>query len=332
MNIEALPAIASLGLESERHLAALHSTSKHFTHDRIQRATLSSGLTIEYATESSADEPEAEDSSTEHVIMIGGYTMPKESWAPVIDIWLDKWNAKPQKKKLTLLTFDNRGVGGSDAPFTRYTTSQMAQDTLGLMDYVGWQSAHVVGYSMGGMIAIELATFAPERVRSLSLLATTRGSYTPNLRMWKPFLGSLFGGSMHCLMELLYPCAILDKPVDGRDGPTIQDVLTNYHATRRSVNKLSPLYALIAQGMACLTHWVSNERLKAVAKSKFPILIIGSKHDIMIPLENFVTLIEHLKGEHVHTLFFKTGGHGVLFQFADEIADALQKTIERSEL
>jgi hypothetical protein len=69
---------------------------------------------------------------------------------------------------------------------------------------------------MGGMIAIELAATVPERVRSLTLLVTTRGAYVPHPRMWKPFLGSVLGGSMRCVMELLYPSSILDKPIHGR--------------------------------------------------------------------------------------------------------------------
>ncbi|KAL7690383.1 putative alpha/beta hydrolase-1 [Plasmopara halstedii] len=332
MNSENLPAFAEIGFHSERHLAALHSAPMHFINDRIHRAKLSSGLTLEYFIESSAGEPDSEDLQPEHVVMISGFKMPKESWAPVIDILLDKWNIQMGGKKLSILTFDNRGVGGSDAPVTRYTTSQMAQDTLELMDYVGWKSAHVVGISMGGMIAIELAASAPKRVCSLSLLVTTRGAYWPHPSMWKPLLGSMLGGSTQCLMELLYPASILGKPIDGRDGLTIQEVFTQYHATPHSKNALPPLYAVIAQGMACLTHWVSNERLKEVANSKFPILIIGSKHDIMIPPENYVTLTEYLKGEHVHSLFFETGGHGVFLQFVEEVADAIQQTIKRSQL
>ncbi|KAF1792276.1 SNARE associated Golgi protein [Phytophthora cactorum] len=331
MKIEEIPTFAGLGIHSERHIAALRSAPKHFPKDRIQRATLPSGLTIEYAIESS-DEPETEDLPEERLVMINGFMMTKEGWAPVIDILVDKWDAKTQGKKLKILSFDNRGAGGSDAPFTRYTTSQMAQDTLSLLNYVGWDSAHFVGGSMGGMIAIELAATVPERVLSLALLLTTRGAYLPHPRMWKPFLGSVLGGSMQCVMELLYPSTILNKPIDGRDGLTVQDVLKKYHATPQSDNALPPLYALIAQGVACLTHWVSDERLELVAKSDFPILIIGGKQDILIPPENSVTLIERLKGEHVHTLFFETGGHGAFFQFVEEIADGLQQTIQRAKL
>ncbi|TDH68440.1 hypothetical protein CCR75_006659 [Bremia lactucae] len=332
MQIDKIPAITDLGIHTERHLEALYSVSKHFPKDRIQRATLRTGLTLEYAIESSADEPESEDLPAENLVMINGFVMTKEGCAPIIDMLLDKWDTKARGKKLNILSFDNRGAGGSDTPYTRYTTTQMAQDTLALMDHVGWNSAHFMGISMGGMIAQELAATVPHRVRSLSLVVTTRGAYIPHMRMWRPFLGSIFGQSMRCLLELLYPAAILEKTLEGRNGLTVQNALTQYHSTPQSANQSSSYFAMLAQGMAILTHWVSNERLATVAKSNFPILIIGSKHDIMIPPENFVTLVEHLKGEHVRAMFFETGGHGVPFQFVEEVADALQDSIERSWL
>lgn len=145
MKMEEIPTFAGLGIHSERHIAALRSAPKHFTKERIQRATLLSGLTLEYAIVSSDNEAGTEDFPEERVVLITGYTMTKEGWAPSIDILLDKWNTKAHGRKLKILSFDNRGAGGSDAPFARYTTSAMAQDTVSLLDYVGWDSAHVVG-------------------------------------------------------------------------------------------------------------------------------------------------------------------------------------------
>jgi pimeloyl-ACP methyl ester carboxylesterase len=64
-----------------------------------------------------------------------------------------------QADRYTCLVLDNRGIGKSDKPLLRYTTSEMARDVIELLDHVGWtekQSVHVVGISMGGMIAQEL--------------------------------------------------------------------------------------------------------------------------------------------------------------------------------
>ena len=104
---------------------------------------------------------------------------------------------RDQSTKYSCLVFDNRGIGESDKPLARYSTSEMAKDTLELVDHVGWTSnrqLHVIGVSMGGMIAQELvrhptipsyfhpvfmksvlilqACIAPERIASLSLVST----------------------------------------------------------------------------------------------------------------------------------------------------------------
>lgn len=63
-------------------------------------------------------------------------------------------------------------MGKSDKPAGPYTTSMMADDTVGLMDHIGVEKAHVLGVSMGGMIAQELAINHPERVDKLVLGCT----------------------------------------------------------------------------------------------------------------------------------------------------------------
>jgi len=67
--------------------------------------------------------------------------------------------AHDQASTYTSLVFDNRGIGKSDKPLSRYSSSEMAKDTLELLDHLGWtgkRQLHVIGISMGGMIAQEL--------------------------------------------------------------------------------------------------------------------------------------------------------------------------------
>ena len=96
-------------------------------------------------------------------------------------LWLQGLNAPAAAWSVQLAHFsqtmrgiapDARGVGKSDAPEGPYTTAQMAEDFLAVLDAVGVERAHVVGLSLGGAAAQELALRHPGRVRSLALLAT----------------------------------------------------------------------------------------------------------------------------------------------------------------
>ncbi|AKT37345.1 alpha/beta fold hydrolase [Chondromyces crocatus] len=74
-----------------------------------------------------------------------------------------------------VITFDNRGVGGSDAPPGPYSAEQLARDTASLIEGLGLGRAHVLGHSMGGFVAQALAITWPERIDRLILSATHFG-------------------------------------------------------------------------------------------------------------------------------------------------------------
>ncbi|KAF4316428.1 hypothetical protein G195_010019 [Phytophthora kernoviae 00238/432] len=330
-----IPVVVSPGLSSGRHVEALQSAHKHFTEDRLHKAKLSTGINVEYMVESNADaqDPECQHLPVERLVMIIGFVQTKELWGPVIDMLLAKWDARRQGRNLSILTFDNRGVGGSDAPWGRYTTSQMAQDTLSLLNHLGWESAHFVGISMGGMISIELAYSSPERVRSLSLLVSTRGRYIPDLRSLSPLLAAIFSptqsGVVKNTVSLNYPADFLDRPIGDQD---VRSILEQHYTTLPSRHAPPGYRALVCQGMAVQTHYVSDERLNSIAAAGFPVLIVGSMRDILIPPEESVKLLKRLPGDQVRAFFFKNGGHGIDTQFADEVADGLVGTMLRARL
>ena len=76
---------------------------------------------------------------------------------------------------LSKTVYDHRGIGRSDPLQGSFTIADLAGDALGLLDELGLESAHVMGISMGGMVAQEVALAAPSRVRSLTLGCTYAG-------------------------------------------------------------------------------------------------------------------------------------------------------------
>ncbi len=79
------------------------------------------------------------------------------------------------EQSFEVVSFDNRGMGLSRPVTEAFSTAEMAADTAGLLDALEIESAHVLGISMGGMIAQELALAHPGRLRSLTLGCTYCG-------------------------------------------------------------------------------------------------------------------------------------------------------------
>jgi pimeloyl-ACP methyl ester carboxylesterase len=118
-------------------------------------------------------------------------------------LWDDEFCQQLAQRGFRVIRFDNRDIGQSTKlsggkrispldilklrffgilPQSTYTLRDMARDTTGLMDALGIRSAHVVGVSMGGAIAQEIAIHFPDRIRSLTSIMSTTG----NLKLPQP--------------------------------------------------------------------------------------------------------------------------------------------------
>jgi 3-oxoadipate enol-lactonase len=100
------------------------------------------------------------------LLLIQGLGYGRWSWEPLVPGLAERYR---------VLWFDNRGIGDSDKPDGPYTARLMAEDARQVLDEAGVERAHVLGASLGGMIAQELAAGTPERVDKLVLCCTTPG-------------------------------------------------------------------------------------------------------------------------------------------------------------
>jgi 3-oxoadipate enol-lactonase len=104
--------------------------------------------------------------SGEPLVFIHGLGYERHGWGPLPDLLADDFQ---------VITFDNRGVGESDVPEGPYAVAQMCGDVVAVLDAAGAERAHVLGVSLGGYIAQEVALSQPRRVRKLVLGSTSPG-------------------------------------------------------------------------------------------------------------------------------------------------------------
>ena len=101
------------------------------------------------------------------VLLVMGLAYPAAAWHRQVPVLA---------KRHRVLTVDNRGAGATGlVPGAPYTVETMTEDLLAVLDAAGEQQAHVVGISMGGLMAQELAMSHPERCLSLTLISTHPG-------------------------------------------------------------------------------------------------------------------------------------------------------------
>ncbi len=120
-----------------------------------KEVTLTNGVTLAYVELGNPNGPP--------LLLLHGYTDSSRTWSLLA----------PYLGKYRLLMPDQRGHGASDSPECCYSPTQYAHDAKLFMDAMGVQRAHVVGHSMGSMVAITMGAEYPDRVASIGLIGST---------------------------------------------------------------------------------------------------------------------------------------------------------------
>jgi len=186
-----------------------------------------------------------------------------------------------------VVAFDNRGAGRSDKPAMEYSIPLFADDTAGLIEVLGIRNAHVLGISMGGYIAQELAFHHPDRVKSLLLGCTscggTRAVLMSEERMKK-----------FTAVEGLSPEQIMRKDMDIYfSGGFIEDHPNKVQEfIDLSLRHYQPEDAFLRQFSACLRHDTAD-RLSGIG---VPVLIAAGDDDPLVPSVNSKILKDLIPG------------------------------------
>ncbi|NQU18832.1 alpha/beta fold hydrolase, partial [bacterium] len=118
------------------------------------------------------------------LVLIAGLGSDSQSWQSVL---------VELAKHFKVVVFDNRGIGRTKYPQENFDIGTMAQDTVGLIDTLGIERADILGHSMGGYIAQEVAIKHPQRVNKLILASVSAFTSQRNKLLFADLLCLLEG-------------------------------------------------------------------------------------------------------------------------------------------
>ncbi len=220
-----------------------------------------------------------------------------------------------------VVTYDNRGILRSELPKRPYHMVDLGDDVLRMMDAAGFDSAHIVGVSMGGMAVQETALGAPRRVRSLTLVATHSGGLRAILP--KPagllnILQSRIGprsGRAAALARLLYPPEAGIAPMS---SPAVRHMAEHADDPKqRAATRL--------QLGAVRSHRTTG-RLHAL---QIPTQVVRPGRDRLCRPDNNDRLAAQIPGARL--VRFDEAGHGIIVQSAGRLAEQIRAHVASSD-
>jgi pimeloyl-ACP methyl ester carboxylesterase len=247
------------------------------------------------------------------VLFIQGVGVVGEAWRPQVE---------RLKKDFQTLLFDNRGIGKSMPCSGAISIEEMAEDASALMEAAGWPSAHVVGHSMGGVIAQELALQFPQKVRSLSLVCTFgRGKDAARLTPWvlwmtlRTRLGTR-GMRRRAFLEMLWPAAAL-KSLDSESVARSVGALVG--------RDLADQPSVLMKQVRALSRHDKLHRLGELAA--IPTLVLSAEQDPIALPRYGQDLSDAIPGAHFELL--PGASHGVTIQQAEKVNQTLIRFLQQ---
>ncbi|KAL5693563.1 hypothetical protein EMGR_004583 [Emarellia grisea] len=289
------------------------------------------------------------------VKLVGKYDANANQWIMGLNAALKDWKRQTKYfghlngSKYSCLVFDNRGVGRSDKPTCFYSTSEMARDVVDLVSSLGWidmkapatRAIHVIGASMGGMIAQEVAMLIPDRLASLTLCCTA-----PRLVRTTPFFENLQQrASMfiprHVDVEIdriaatLFASEFLAQPDTENEDPALnfptkRDRFAAGHLRKKADTESYTPKGFLLQVTACYFHHKSAEQLMALgdAVGRERILILHGTEDRMLTFRHGELLREEI-GEGITWKVFEGAGHMLGWETEHEMNESIQDLVDR---
>jgi pimeloyl-ACP methyl ester carboxylesterase len=239
----------------------------------------------------------------ELLLFIPGFSMTMDMWDPTV---LNRLSSNH-----TIIIFDNRGIGKTTAGNKSQSIQQFADDTAGLLDALGFKRpVDILGLSMGGFIAQELALLHPEKVNRLIIHASSCGgkeSLPPQVSpqvMTNMVLGN---ATADTFLSTLFPKEWIQQHTDY--------IQKNFVFPMGKVFKESLQLQFEAN-----SKWSGTcNKLSTITK---PTLVITGSEDITSPPANSIMIAQKIPGAWLVQI--KGGGHGVMFQYPQQFVSILE--------
>jgi len=209
----------------------------------------------------------------------------------------------------TVITFDNRGAGQSDKPPGPYTVADMAADTAALMDALAIPRAHILGHSLGGFIAQQIAITRPDLTHRLILAATTHGG-PDAIPLPAEALAILTGRDGDPITLARRGIDFAAAPGFTQRKPHLVQILINYRLTIPVPGHAYRAQVLAGAGMANFTADEVRNRLSTIHA---PTLALTGSEDRVVPPGNAALIAEKIPNAKAHIL----PGLGHIFPIED---------------